>query len=388
MIGAAEQNVAAGDELGVFSDEDLAGRAEVEIGGLVAEVLAVDAGPDEAAVGIDVDLSDAEFGGGEVFVHVDAHGAGDVAAGGVDAGDLILWDGGGAVHDEREAGHAGLDLLEDIEMEGLFALEFEGAVAGADGAGEGIAAGLFDEVFGFGGVGEGGVAVLNFDVVLDAAEHAEFGFDGDPLGVGPVDDALGDLDVLVERVVGRVDHDGAEEAGVDALGAGLLITVVEVDGENGLGEDIARGADDGFQHALVGVGAGTLGNLDDERSLRLDGAAEKAHGLFRVIDVIGADGVLAVGVFKELRGGDDHGRMVCTKPVQHAAQQNKPQVKFRGLRFLLVRTAEIKKAVGIDGQQGKEKGKACSAAFFLLGGRWGGRAGVTVISVIAAHGLA
>jgi len=41
--------------------------------------------------------------------------------------------------------------------------------------------------------------------------------------------------------------------------------------------------------------------------------------------------------------------MVCTKPVQHAAQQNKPQVKFRGLRFLLVRMAEIKKAVGIDG---------------------------------------
>jgi len=67
--------------------------------------------------------------------------------------------------------------------------------------------------------------------------------------------------------------DRAEETGVDALVAGLLVTVVEVDGEDGLGEDLAGRADDGFEHALVGVGAGTLGNLDDERGLRLDGAA-------------------------------------------------------------------------------------------------------------------
>ena len=43
--------------------------------GLVAEELAVHARPDQAAVGVDVDLGDAELGGGQIFVRVDAHRA-------------------------------------------------------------------------------------------------------------------------------------------------------------------------------------------------------------------------------------------------------------------------------------------------------------------------
>ena len=306
MTGTAEENVAAGDEFGVFGDEDLAGWAEIELGGLVAEELAVNAGPNEAAVGVDVDLGDAEFGGGQVFVDVNSHGAGDGAAGGIDAGDFVLRDGAGAVHNEREAVHAGLDLLEDIEVERLFTLELERAVGGADGAGEGVAAGLFYEFFGLGWVGEAGVAFFDYDVFFNTAEHAELGFDRDALGVGAVDDALGDRDVFFEGIVGGVDHHGAEKAGIDAVVAGLLVTVVEMDGENGLGEDFAGGADDGFQHALVGVVTRALGDLDDEGGLGVDGSFEKAHGLFGVIDVVGADGVFSVSVFEELSGGDDH----------------------------------------------------------------------------------
>jgi hypothetical protein len=267
LAGGAEQHVAAGDELRVFLDEDLARRAEVELARLVAEELAVHARPDEAAVGVDVDLGDAELGGGQVLVDVDAHRAGDLAAGGVDAVDLLLRHAGAAVHDEREAGQAGLDLLEHVEVEGLLALELEGAVRGADGAGEGVAAGLLDEVLGLGRIGQAGVAFLDLDVLLDAAEHAELGLDGDALGVGGVDDALGDRDVLLERIVRGVDHHGAVEAGVDAIVAGLLVAVVEVHREDGLGEDLVGGADDGLEHALVGVFARALGNLDDERRL-------------------------------------------------------------------------------------------------------------------------
>ena len=270
----------------------------------------MDAGPDEPAVGVDVDLGHAPGGGGEVFVDVDAHGAGDLATGGVDAGDFILRNRRGPVHDQREAGEAGLDFLEDVEMEGLFAFEFEGAVAGADGAGEGVAAGLLDEVFGLEGIREARVAFLDIDVFFDAAEHAEFGLDGNALGVRAIDDALGDCDVLVERVVRRVDHDGAEETGIDALVAGLLVAVVEVDGVDRVREDHAGGADDGLEHALVGVAARALGDLDDKRRLRLDSTLEEAHRLLGVIDVVGADGVFAVGVFEELSGRDDHGNKV------------------------------------------------------------------------------
>ena len=53
----------------------LPGARKSNFAGLVAEELAVHAGPDQPAVGVDVDLGDAELGGRQVFVFVDAHGA-------------------------------------------------------------------------------------------------------------------------------------------------------------------------------------------------------------------------------------------------------------------------------------------------------------------------
>ena len=211
------------------------------------------------------------------------------------------------MHDQRVAGEALLDLVEHLEVEGLFALELEGTVRGADGAGEGIAAGELHELLGFGGLGEAGVAFVDLDVLFHAAEHAELGFDGDALGVGAIHDALRDGDVFVELVVGCVDHDRAEEAGVDAVVASLLVTVIEMHREDRLGENLTGRADDGFQHALVGVFPGALGNLDDEGGFGINRALEQAHGLFGVVDVVSADGVFAVGVFEELRSSDDHG---------------------------------------------------------------------------------
>ncbi len=82
--------------------------------------------------------------------------------------------------------------------------------------------------------------------------------------------------------------------------------MVEVDGEDGLGEDLVGGADQAFEHGLVGVGAGALADLDDERRLAVHVAAEQAHGLLEVVDVVGADGVLAVGGLEEFFGGYDH----------------------------------------------------------------------------------
>jgi len=47
-----------------------------------------------------------------------------------------------------------------------------------------------------------------------------------------------------------IDHHGAEEPRVDAVVAGLLVAVVEMDGEDGLGENLSGGPDDRLQHAL------------------------------------------------------------------------------------------------------------------------------------------
>ncbi len=155
-------------------------------------------------------------------------------------------------------------------------------------------------------VGQLGVGLVDLDVLLHAAQLAELGLDHQALGVGRLDHALRDLDVLLERLVGGVDHHRAVEPGSDAIHAGGLVAVVEVDGEDRLRKDLVRGPEDGLEHALVGVGPGALADLDDERRLAIHVAAEQAHGLFQIIDIVGSDGILSVRRRKQLFGCYDH----------------------------------------------------------------------------------
>ena len=92
-----------------------------------------------------------------------------------------------------------------------------------------------------------------------------------------IDHAFGDGDVFVEWLVARVDHDRAVKARIDAIVTGLFVAVIEMHGENGFGKNLFGGADDRFEHALVGVFARAFGELDDEGRLALDAAAEQAQ---------------------------------------------------------------------------------------------------------------
>ena len=74
--------------------------------------------------------------------------------------------------------------------------------------------------------------------------------------------------------------------------------MVKVHGEDGLGEDLVSRADEPFQHDLIGVGACSLADLNDEGSFAVDVALEQAHELLEVVDIICADGVLAVCGFE------------------------------------------------------------------------------------------
>ena len=94
VTGAAELDVLRGDEVGIFGHEDLTDRAEVKSFRMIAEVFTMDAGPDQTAVSIDVDLGHAEFRGGQELVGIDAAGTGKVTAGSIDAGNFVLRDGG------------------------------------------------------------------------------------------------------------------------------------------------------------------------------------------------------------------------------------------------------------------------------------------------------
>ncbi|OQA29208.1 MAG: hypothetical protein BWY57_03370 [Betaproteobacteria bacterium ADurb.Bin341] len=223
------------------------------------------------------------------------------------------------MHHQREAGQQFLDLLKNVEAQFLVALELERAVRGADRAGQRVAAGLLDE--GFGLLGLGVDMLVGRDILFHAFELAQFCLDHDALGVGGVHDALGDLDVLLERIVRGVDHDGAVDAGGDAVHAGLLVTVVQMHREDGIREDLVGRGHHHLEHQLVRIRARALGKLHDEGGFALDVAFEQAHGLLEVVDVVRADRILAIGLLKKFFCSDDHGQLLWlfrpARPATH-----------------------------------------------------------------------
>ena len=149
---------------------------------------------------------------------------------------------------DGEAGQTLGDLLQNVEAQrrrnedallvagALLGLELVSAVAGADGDGQGVAAGLGDELLDLFGMGVGRLVRGDLDLVLDAGEGAELGLDHHAVVVGVLNDLLGDLDVLGKGLGGGVDHDGGEAA-VDAGLAGLKVrAVVQVQHDGDVGQ--------------------------------------------------------------------------------------------------------------------------------------------------------
>ena len=142
------------------------------------------------------------------------------------------------MQNDREAGQTLRNIFQNVKAQGrrlqdavlvagaLFGFELVGAVAGADGNREGIAAGAFHEFLHVLGTGVGTFGMADF--VFDAGERAEFGFDDHAVIVRVFHHFLRDGDVFFKGLAGGVDHDGGEAA-VHAALAGLEgIAVIEV----------------------------------------------------------------------------------------------------------------------------------------------------------------
>ena len=242
------------DKFRVLVDEYFAGRPKIELIGMIAEEFPMDPGPDQASVGVDVDLGDTEFGCGKVFIFIHASRRRiELPTGGVDSFYFLDRHAGAAMHHYWRSGNPFFDLLDDVEMQALFAFEFVGAVAGPDGSSERITTGLLNELNRLIGIGQGSVAFIDLDVLLHPTQSAQLGLDTDPFFVSAIDNSFRNRDVIGERVVTGVDHDRAVEARVDAIVAGFFIAVVKMDSEDCLFEHLVRRADERFQHSLVGV---------------------------------------------------------------------------------------------------------------------------------------
>ena len=154
----------------------------VKVRGVLSEVLTNSAGHGQAQVGVDVDLADGQGGSLAQLILGDTDGVGHLAAVGVDHGDVLLGNGGRTVQDDGEAGQALGDLFQNVETQSgrnqdaflvqgaLLGSELVSAVGGADGDGQGVAAGTGDELFDFLGTGVGGSLSGDVDLVLDAGQ--------------------------------------------------------------------------------------------------------------------------------------------------------------------------------------------------------------------------
>ena len=147
--------------------------------------------------------------------------------------------------------------------------------------------------------------------VLGAADAADLGLDGHTLGVGKLNELLGAVEVKLEGLLVRaVIHDG-REAGLDALEAVLVRTVIEVKGD---GNGNARGLDGSLDHVGADLEtahplSGTSGALKDQRRLGLLGGLENSQGPLEVVGVEGTETVLAgLSLLEHVCCVDEHKR--------------------------------------------------------------------------------
>ena len=210
------------------------------------------------------------------------------------------------MQDEGQVAGLGLDLAQALEgkaspVGGVHAVDV------ADAAGEEVDAQVSD-LLALSRISElaaGGHAVLG------AADAADLGLDGHALGVGKLNELLGAVEVKLEGLLVRaVIHDG-REAGLDALKAVLVRTVIEVKGD---GNGNARGLDGSLDHVGADLEtahplSGTSGALKDQRRLGLLGGLENSQGPLEVVGVEGTKTVLAgLGLLEHVCCVDEHKR--------------------------------------------------------------------------------
>ena len=200
----------------------------------------------------------------------------------------------------REAGKALADFFENVEakLRLLAGLEFVCAVAGAYCNGERIDPGSGNKFLHLRRVGVGSVGRGDVYRVLYAGKPAELTLDNDASCVRVVDYLLGESDVVLERMMAAVDHDGGESA-VDAGFAKLKsVAVVEMHAD-GQPRILDGGFDKLHKVYVLCIVARAGGHLEDERSVLFHGGFGYALNYLHVVDVEGAYRITALIRFFE-----------------------------------------------------------------------------------------
>ena len=218
---------------------------------------------------------------------------------------------------DGEARKALRDLLQHIEAQGrrhqdalliagaLGRGKLVGAMAGADGDGQGVAAGLGHELLYFLGTGVRGILSGDLHIILHTGQGTQLRLDHHAMVVGVLNDLLGDGNILLEGLGAGIDHHGGETT-VDAGLTGLKIgAVIQMQSDGNIGALDHSGLHQLHQIGVVGIGTSALGHLQDQGSLLLLSGLGDALNDFHVVDIEGTDGIPAViGLFEHFSRGN------------------------------------------------------------------------------------
>ena len=145
----------------------------------------------------------------------------------------------------------------------------------------------------------------NFNIILDAGQSTQLSLNHHAVVVSVLNNLLGDLDVLLERLGGGVDHNGGKAAVDTALTSLEVGAVVQVQSDGNVGALDDSSLNQLHQVGVVGIGAGALGDLEDQGSVDLAGSLSDTLDDLHVVNVESADSVAAVvGLLKHLGSGD------------------------------------------------------------------------------------
>ncbi len=199
--------------------------AGVKVIRMLGKVLADHGCEGQAQVGVDVDFAHGHPG--SLAQHGLRHplGAVQLAAELVDHFHILGDDAGGTVQHDGESREPALHLLQNVKAQLGLALELEGAMAGANGNGQGIAACALHKLLHLFGSGIGGILSRHLDVILNAGKAPQFRFHSDIPVMGIFNHLAGEGDVLFKGQMGSVDHDGGE-ATVNHAFAGFKVGAV------------------------------------------------------------------------------------------------------------------------------------------------------------------
>ena len=219
------------------------------------------------------------------------------------------------MQDNREPRYALFNLFENVEAKrrgnepsvgvacALFGLELVSSVRSAYGDSQRIHASLAYEVFDFFGAGVRMCLVGNF--VFDAGENSEFAFNGDIVLMRIFNNFFRQRNIVLVLMRRTVDHHGREAV----LHAGFAelksVAVVEVQNNRNIVAEFLCVFASALRHvakeSLIGVFAGSAGNLQNDGRFLLDASLYNRLHLLHIIEVKRRDCVFAGdGFFEKL----------------------------------------------------------------------------------------